>query len=111
MKKCYKKGDILLVNFPYTNMVDFKVRPALVLRDQDSEDIIVLGISSQMELRKQDVLIKEDFYQGKPLILPSAIRIGKIATIHSDLAVKKVSALKADFFKQVQKSLAEYLLR
>ena len=109
MKNAYKKGEIVLVKFPFTDMSDFKVRPALIMRNQDDEDVIILPISTTIKLKKHDLVIKNPHYSGKPLPVPSAIRIGKICTIQTNLIIKKISKLKVEFFRQVQFSLFHYL--
>ncbi len=105
----YKKGDIVFIKYPFTNLVEFKVRPALVLRNPDDKDVILLPISTRINLNEQDLIIKNNYYKGKPLPVKSAIRIGKIATIQTDLIVKKYTKLKKEFFKEVQKRLMDYL--
>lgn len=110
MKNAYKKGDIILIKYPFTNLIEFKVRPALVLRNQDDNDVIVIPISTAINLRKFDLVIKKNNYSKKPLPVKSAIRIGKIATIQSDLIVKKITKLKKEVFKAVINKFLNYLL-
>ena len=109
MKNAYKKGDIILIKFPFTDVANFKVRPALVIRDQNDEDITVLPISTTINLKRHDLIIKNNFYKKNPLPVKSAIRIGKIGTLHGKLVIKKVSELTNEFTKQVQLALFDYL--
>ncbi|MFH1012615.1 MAG: type II toxin-antitoxin system PemK/MazF family toxin [Candidatus Peregrinibacteria bacterium] len=111
MKKCYKKGEIVFVNFPYTNFIEFKVRPALVLRNQYDDDVLLLPISTTVNLQRHDLVIKEPHYAGKALTVESAVRIGKMTNVESDLIIKKFGQLKPEFFKQVQKAVIDYLVR
>lgn len=37
--KVYRSGDIILINFPFTNLTGSKVRPALVIVEKKAEDI------------------------------------------------------------------------
>jgi mRNA interferase MazF len=109
MKNAYKKGDIVLIKFPFTDLLSSKVRPALIMRDQSDDDITVLPISTTINLQPHDILIKNEAYQKNPLPVESAIRIGKIGTLHERLVIKKVSQLKAAFFAEVQQALFRYL--
>jgi len=43
----YKPGDIVLVNFPFADLVSSKVRPAIVLTTTGA-DVIILGIFSKI---------------------------------------------------------------
>ncbi|MGZ8548724.1 MAG: type II toxin-antitoxin system PemK/MazF family toxin, partial [Sulfuricurvum sp.] len=44
----YKKGDILLVNFPFTDLINSKKRPVLVIKDENEYgDIVCFQITSQ----------------------------------------------------------------
>jgi mRNA interferase MazF len=112
MKSAYKKykaGDIVLVKFPFTNQVDYKIRPALIMRDQDDIDVTILPISTTLNIKPYDIVIKKDHYKKNPLPVESVIRIGKICTIESTLVVKKFDALKKEFFEKVQTALIWYL--
>jgi len=104
-----KKGDIVLIRFPFITGMDFKIRPVLVPRDQDDEDITLLPISTHIKKRKHDLLIEEKNYKGQPLPVASVIRMGKINTLHNKLMAKKVTELQREFFKEVQLKLFRFL--
>ena len=105
MKNAYKRGDIILIKFPFSNMMDFKVRPALLICDQKDEDITLLPISTSINLNRQDIPIKRNHYLGDPLPVASVVRLTKITTVHSELVIKKISEVKQDFSKEVQLAL------
>ncbi len=48
----FEPGDIILVNVPFTNFIESKQRPALILSNPNynskSDDIIICGITSNL---------------------------------------------------------------
>ena len=54
-----KKGDIVLVRFPFTDMSSEKLRPALVLAPENQEkDVVLAFITTQLNKKsKYDVFI------------------------------------------------------
>ena len=81
-----KKGDIVLIPFPFTNLTGTKNRPALVLIDSD-EDITVSFITTQLKWQeKSDVRLEPSKENG--IKKTSLIRLSKITTIDKELVLK-----------------------
>lgn len=82
----YNCGDIVLINFPFTNLTDSKVRPALIITEK-KEDIIVLGIFSKAPDAIEDswFLLEErtNWFNQTGLKKKSIIKTEKIAVVHS----------------------------
>jgi mRNA interferase MazF len=76
-------GNIVLLNFPFTDGKTFKRRPALIINDFNDGDIIVCRITSQIYKTKKDVYIKNWVKSG--LKLPSVIRVHKLATLEKNM--------------------------
>ena len=107
----YKRGDIVLVSFPFTDLTATKRRPALILSpdsvNQLSEDFILAAITSQLTPDEHSLLLQEnDFAEGK-LPKKSMVRLTKLFTIHSLLIRKKIAALSPakmdEVFNQMRK--------
>jgi len=78
------KGDIVLINFPFTDLTGSKLRPAVILFEQ-GEDVTVCFITTQMQWQEStDVVLLPNQING--LKKKSIIRTGKIATLDSKLA-------------------------
>jgi mRNA interferase MazF len=78
------KGDIVLVSFPFTNLIGEKFRPAVVLFET-THDLTACFITTQIDLIEHtDILIKSNSNNG--LKFDSIIRTSKIATIDKRLA-------------------------
>ena len=104
-----KKGDIILIPFPYTNLTDVKLRPALVIYvDNDWEDLIILAITSKQSRYKEIMITNADLGEGT-LPIDSYIRYTKIATLHNSLVKKKVAYLKSQILNIILEKLKQEL--
>jgi mRNA interferase MazF len=82
------KAKIVLVHFPFTDLTDSKLRPALVIHVSE-QDVIVAFISSKIPEHPVDSdLIVSDDHPAFPLTglkVSSVIKFDKIATVSNDL--------------------------
>ncbi|MBF2085400.1 type II toxin-antitoxin system PemK/MazF family toxin [Thermoleptolyngbya sp. C42_A2020_037] len=94
------KGDIVLVPFPFTDLSQTKLRPAVVLwADPQGQDITVCFISSQnLERTTPDELLLEtsdpEFAQTG-LKVTSKIRVTRIVTLERRLLQRRLGQLGA----------------
>ena len=103
------KGDIVVIEFPYSNLKNSKRRPVLILKIPKDEDIIVLQItSSSYEKPVESIIKKEDFKQGN-LKQDSNVRIDKIASIDKSLIKYKVGSLKEKRFGEIINNVCFFL--
>lgn len=56
MSSDYRRGDIILVQFPFTDLSSSKLRPALVI-SQHEDDLIILGIFSRIPDKEKDTCV------------------------------------------------------
>src|SRR5438093_1290202 len=93
----YKRGDIVLVQFPFTDLSSSKRRPALVISpdtfNDQMEDVVVAAITSQLTSEHAVTIDQSDCVDG---MLPkvSIVKLAKVFTIHSTLVIKKLCALR-----------------
>jgi len=92
------KGDVVLVNFPFTDLSQAKLRPAIVLWvDQAGVDVVVCAITSQStdRLRDGEFLISADDpeFQETGLRVQSKARVTRIVTLNRELVVRKLGRL------------------
>ncbi|GAB2781487.1 type II toxin-antitoxin system PemK/MazF family toxin [Rhabdobacter roseus] len=88
-----KKGDIVLIPFPFTDLTGQKKRPALVLVTT-STDITVAFITSQVKWQEEYDL-KLDPNPENGLKKASLVRLSKIATLDHDLVIGRLGTLPA----------------
>ena len=87
----FAAGDVVLLEFPFTDTSGSKRRPALVLLDTDDEDIVVARVTGQLSATPQDVVLDE--WQQAGLLLPSVVRLHKVATLQRRLVDKRLGRL------------------
>jgi mRNA interferase MazF len=98
-----KKGDIVLIPFPFTDLSGKKLRPALVLA-VSSADITVAFITTQTAFKEPtDIEIQPDTNSGIKKV--SLIRPAKLATIDKTFAIGKIGSLPSNLLSQVNSSL------
>ncbi len=103
MNKEFNFADIVLVDFPYTNQVQSKLRPSLVLLDTQDSDLLIARITSKKVKSDYDIELTE--WEKAGLSLPSYVRIHKIITIEKTLAKLKLGTLQSLDKETVQSSL------
>jgi mRNA interferase MazF len=95
----FVKGDVVVLNYPFSDFSGTKRRPALVIADLDDDDVILCQITSQAKTDKYAVKLQdEDFTDGK-LNTASVIRPNKIFTADSNIILYtacKISGEKID---------------
>jgi mRNA-degrading endonuclease toxin of MazEF toxin-antitoxin module len=107
----YKRGDIVLVAFPFTDLSSTKRRPALVVSpdtfNAHLQDLVLVAITSQIKADDTLIIDPTDCSDG---ILPkrSAVRVGKMFTINSSLVVKRLCSLRGQKTKDVLSALKAF---
>ncbi|WKK77819.2 type II toxin-antitoxin system PemK/MazF family toxin [Marivirga salinae] len=98
-----KKGKIVLVPFPFTDLKGSKIRPAIILVNKES-DIILAFISTQLNwTEKSDILLEPSSING--LKKASILRLSKIVTLHKNLILGEISELDSKLHKRLNENL------
>lgn len=108
----YKRGDVVLVPFPFSNQTATKKRPSVIISSDAynslSSDIVIMAITSQTEktVGIGECLIID--WQGAGLLKPSAIKPA-ISTIEQALVLKKLGKLSSRDLISMDVALKEFL--
>lgn len=110
MIKTLRQGDIVLIPFPFTDLNEIKIRPALVVSNKTlkSRDIILCCITSQKSKKHEVTLTNKDLLYGE-LPVTSYIRAGKIITLEKSLIQKTVARINTEKMKNVIGELMEII--
>ncbi len=96
----YRSGEIVLLAFPFADATRAKRRPALVLLDTGDEDIVVARVTSQVARGPFDVELLE--WKQAGLLLPSVVRVHKVATMEKRLVERRLGTLTASDWARVR---------
>jgi len=97
----FKRGDIVLVPFPFTDLTTTKQRPGLVISSDafnaTHDDAVLLAITSQIPPapEAEEFLIPAGDLATCGLPKPSLVRLMKVFTLHQRLVIKRRGALPA----------------
>ena len=94
-------GTVVLLKFPFSDLSNSKLRPAVVLANADRGDWVLCQLTSNPYGDARSVEIKKtDFLEGS-LQKISYARPGKLFTAHHRLLINSVGILKKDTFDRV----------
>ncbi len=100
----YSQGDIIAIDFPFTDGEGRKVRPALIISNNlisSTGDVIVVAITSRNSL--PDFLLEIDnALLSQPLPKQSFIRFHRLHTLHTSLIQHKVSVASPKLLDMVR---------
>jgi mRNA interferase MazF len=98
----YKKGDVLLINFPFTDLTNSKKRPVLVVKDESEYgDIVCFQITSKKN-QSNIMQINSNDITKEPLKLTSFVKYDKCFTIDSNVVDKKLTEIHNDFLQELK---------
>jgi len=107
-----KRGDIVLVPFPFTDLSSRKVRPTLIISpDPQTEDILLAFISSALP---HDRLTPTDFaiesnnpdFSKTGLKKSSVFKLSKLLTLHHSVILRRLGNVSKELQSELDKRLA-----
>ena len=93
----------MLVSFPFTDSPRGKRRPALVLADAGDGDTLLARISTRQPSGPEDVILSD--WDRAGLLLPSCVRLHKLATLNAGLLVRDIGELSPNDLGRVASAL------
>ncbi len=94
-------GAVVLVPFPFSDLSQAKLRPAVVLADAGRGDWILCQVTSNPYGDPRAVELREANFATGSLHRVSYARPGKLFTASRDLLVAQVAALDASPLRQI----------
>ena len=105
----FGRTSVVLVDFPFSDLSDTKMRPAVVLAEAGRGDLILCQITSNAFADAKAIEITNtDFARGS-LRRTSFARPNKIFTGHESLINRRVGILKEEFLEKIIESVTDIL--
>ncbi|MBD2595284.1 type II toxin-antitoxin system PemK/MazF family toxin [Nostoc spongiaeforme FACHB-130] len=104
----YSKNDIILVQYPFSDLSTSKVRPAVVVSMQHiSQDIFITPLTSKTEALLEGEFVLSE-WKAAGLNVATAVKRG-LYTVHKSLVVKVIGKLADADAELLEQSLKGWL--
>ena len=105
----FTAGAVVLVRFPFSDLSQTKLRPAVVLAEAGRGDWILCQVTSKQYGDPRAILLEDTSFSAGSLRVLSYARPGKLFTANRDLIVSEVATLKAQSLRQVVDAVVDLL--
>jgi mRNA interferase MazF len=108
----YKRGDIVWVNFPFSDASSGKVRPALVISNDTintTGDYLLMQITTRLRNNSLSLVISQTDYKEHLLLRQSELRLLKKFIHHESLMASKITSVNELFMAAVINKLLLHL--
>lgn len=102
-------GEVVLVPFPFSDLSQTKIRPALCLADAGRGDWVLCQITSNPFGDPSAVPLDAPDFSAGGLLTTSVARPGKLFTAHAGLFVRSVGTLTPASFGKVLSAVVAIL--
>lgn len=108
-----KQKEVVLLSYPFSNLQERKVRPAIIVSNDDynfkSEDCILVPLTSVIKNEPFSILINtQNLFKGN-LIRQSRIRVDKIFSMSKELIIRKIGILNDFTFEEIRNLIIRLL--
>ena len=102
-------GAVVLVRFPFSDLSQSKLRPAVILADADRGDCILCQITSKRYGDASAIELTQAAFASGSLRLNSYARPAKLFTANQNLITSQVGNLKPDTLRSIVQAVTNIL--
>ena len=103
-------GDVVLVRFPFSDLSQQKLRPALVLADAGQDDFILCQITSQPYYDQRAIKLEQSNFASGQLIKTSYVRPARLFTANVGIIERAVAHLKPEVREDIVREITKLML-
>lgn len=101
----FVKGDVVVIPFPFTDLSDYKKRPALVAAELESDDLILCQITSQKIKDKYAIPLEDEDFKTGGLKKKSNVRPNRIFTADKAIILYRAGRLKEVKMREITEKI------
>ncbi len=105
----FERASVVLVDFPFSDLSDFKLRPAVVLAQANNQDWFLCQITSNAGIDQKAIEIKNSDFEKGSLQRISFARPDKIFTGHKSLINRRIGILSEETTSKIIDAVVEIL--
>lgn len=106
-----EQGSLLLVPFPFSDQSGRKVRPVIVISNDEfnknSEDLIVIGVTSNISKDKYSIILTNNDLEAGKLLSQCCIKAENILKVDKDIIIKNIGKVNKNKLKTAIDILVE----
>ena len=100
------QGELVLISYPFSDFELSKVRPAIVISNNNfneiSSDCLLVPLTTNLKDEAFTMLINQQDLNNGKLIRSSKIKVGKIFAMNQESILLKLGKVKTDFFNKLK---------
>lgn len=108
-----KQKDIILVPFPFTNLIESKIRPVIIISNDKinfkSLDCIVIPLTTVMKEAPYSFTLTNNDLNSGELIQDSMLRVDHVFTIEKESIIKKIGTVNDKTFDKIKENFIKIL--
>ena len=108
-----KQRDIILIKFPFSDLSGAKVRPALMISNNQYNkkklDCVVLAMTSNLSQSEYKVVVESEDLDSGSLPAKSAVRVDKPFSVLQSKILKIQARINITKFKAVEKAILKLI--
>ena len=107
----FRPGEVVLIRFPFSDLSQTKLRPAVILADAGRGDWILSQVTSNPHRGTPFISLTDTSFAAGSLRFVSYVLPGKLFTAHRTLIAAHLGTLKSDAFKEIAETVINILRR
>ena len=104
-------GDVVLLNFPFSDLSGAKLRPAVVVAVVDRDEFVACLVTSKRKSGGRSLELVDRSFDEGGLRIRSFARPGKLFTADRRLVVKRVGRLNKRTLEQIREDIVQMILK